>query len=206
MGSSSKQSGVRARAGVGGGEQNAAELDSASLTARQRPQRLGQNPLRQTETRADPTCLAFGGVPAERREPLLELAVAAYRFVTGGIVGDLGHERLLLLKVGEQRVEPARREHPIPGQHVEVALLGILWQVTDFPAAHDGACVRLALTGQDPHGGGLASAVSADQPDAIAGLHAQRRAVSGQQCARPGADLEVRCGDHAALLFITCRR
>jgi len=37
----------------------------------------------------------------------------------------------------DRHVEPARREHPVAGQHVEVTLLGILWQVTDFAAAGD---------------------------------------------------------------------
>ena len=185
------------------------QLDAASLTAGQGAQRLGQNPFGQPETRADAARLALGGIPAERGEPLLELAVAADGLVAGGVVGDLGHQRLLLLQVGEQRVEAARRQHPVAGQHVEVALLGILWQVTDFAGARDGARVRLAFAGEDAHGGGLACAVAADQADAVAGLHAQRGAVGGQQRARAGADLQVRCGDHAAspsFLSVTCRR
>ena len=140
-------------------------------------------------------------VPAERGEPLLELAVAAHRAVAGGVVGDLGHQRLLLLQVGQQGVEAAGRQHPVAGQDVEVALSGILWQITDFAGAGDGARVGLALACQDAHGGGLARAVAADEADAVAGLHPQRRTVGGQQRARACADLEVRCGDHAALLL-----
>ena len=108
------------------------QLDAAALTAGQRAQRLGQDALGQAEARADAARLALGGVPAERGEPLLELAVAADRLVAGGVVGDLGHDRLLLLQIGEQRVETARREHPVAGQHVEVALSGILRQVADL--------------------------------------------------------------------------
>ena len=55
-------------------------------------------------------------VPAERGEPLLELAVAAHRPVAGGVVGDLGHQRLLLFQVGQQGVEAAGGQHPVAGQ------------------------------------------------------------------------------------------
>ena len=167
-------------------------------------QRLSQNPFGQAKTRADTAGLAFGGIPAERGEPLLELAVAADGFIAGGVVGDLGHQGLLLFQIGQQRVEAARGQHPVAGQHVEVALFGILWQVTDFPGARDGAGVRLAFACQDAHGGGLAGAVAANEADAIARLHPQRGAVGGQQRARSGADLEVRCGDHAALSICSC--
>ena len=197
----------RTRPGVGCGEQDAGQLDAAALTAGQGAQRLGQNPFGQAEARADAAGLALGAVPAERREPLLELAVAAHGAVTGGVVGDLGHQRLLLLQIRQQSVEAARREHPVAGQHVEVALSGILWQITDFTGPRDVARVGLALAGQDAHGGGLARAVSADEPDTVAGLHPQGGSVRGQQRARACADLEVRCGDHAALLVtVTCRR
>ena len=181
------------------GEQDPGQLHPTALAAGQRVQRLGQNPFGQAKTRTDAARLAFGGIPAERGEPLLELAVAADGFVAGGVVGHFGHQGLLLFQICQQSVQTARGQHPVAGQHVEVALFGILWQVTDFPGPCDGAGVRLPLAGQDAHGGGLTRAVAADEPDAIARLHPQRSAVGGQQRARPGADLEVRCGDHAAL-------
>ena len=117
-----------------------------------------------------------------------------------GVVGDLGHQRLLLLQIGKQGVETARREHPVAGQHVEVALSGILRQVPDLAGPCDGARVGLALAGENAHGRGLSGAVSSDESDAVAGLHPKGRSVDGQQRARACADLEVRCGDHAALL------
>ena len=197
-------------AGVRRGEQNAGQLHPAALAAGQRVQRLGQNTFGQAETGADAAGLALGGVPAQRGEPLFELTVFPYRLVAGGVVGHLGHQRLLLFQGGKQRVEPAGGQHPVTGQDVEVSLFGILWQVTDFPAARDGAGVRLPLAGEDAHRGGLAGTISADESDAITGLHPQRRPVGGQQSARPGADLEVRCGDHAAvplfLVVVICRR
>lgn len=101
-----QQRGRRAGAGVGRREQDARQLHPASLAARQRAQRLGQDPFGQTETRADPACFAFGAVAAECGESLLELAVAAHRTVTRVVVGDLGHQRLLLFQIGEQRVQP----------------------------------------------------------------------------------------------------
>ena len=188
----------RSGTGVGRREQDPGQFDPAALAAGQRAQRLGQNPFGQAETRTDAARLAFGGIPAERGEPLFELAVAADGFVAGGVVGDLGHQGLLLLQIGQQRVEAAGGQHAVARQHVEVALSGILWQITDFTGARDRARVRLAFAGEDAHGGGLAGAVAADQPDAVAGLHPQRRSFGGQQRARAGADLEVRCGDHAA--------
>ncbi len=195
-----QQRGVRPRAGVRRGEQDSGQFDAPSLTAGQRAQRLRQNPFGQAETRADAARFALGGVPTESGESLLELPVAAHGLVSGGVVGDLGHDRLLLLQVGEQGVEPTRRQHPVAGQHVEVALPGILWQVADLAGALDGARVGFALAGEDAHRGGLARAVAADEADAVTGLDPQRRAVDGQQRARSGADLEVRCGDHAAPL------
>ena len=186
----------RTRTGIRRGEQDARQLDPAALTAGQRAQLLRQHPFGQAETRADPAGFALGAVAAQRDESLLELAVAADRAVARVVVGDLGHQRLLLLQIGEQGVQSARRQHPVAGQHVEIALSGILWQVTDFAGAGDRSRVRFALARQDAHGGGLARAVAPDQPDAVAGLHAQVRAVGGEQGARTSADLEVRCGDH----------
>jgi hypothetical protein len=174
-----QQCGRRAGAGVGRGEQDAGQFHAAALPAGQRAQRLGQNTFGQAETRADPPGLALGGVSTQCGEPLFELTVFPYRLVAGGVVGHLGHQCLLLLQVGKQRVQAAGGQHPVAGQDVEVSLFGILWQVTDFSAARDGAGVRLSLAREDAHGGGLAGAVAADQPDAIAGLHPQRRTVGG---------------------------
>jgi len=93
---------------------------------------------------------------------------------------------------------PARRGRVVlAGQHVEVALTRVLRQVADVTDGVHRAGVGLALAGQDAHRGGLARAVAAHQADPVTGLDPQRGALDGQQCARPGADLQVRCGDHA---------
>jgi hypothetical protein len=134
--------------------------------------------------------------PPQCGEAFLQLAVAAHRLVSRALVDHLGHQNLLLLQVGQQAVEAAGGQHPVAGEHVEVALAGILGQVPDVAAANHGSGEGLTLTGQDPHGGGLACAVASDEADAVAGLDAQRRTFGEQQRARPGADLEVRCGNH----------
>jgi len=67
-------------------------------------QLLAQHPFGQPETRANPARLAFGAVSAQRGEAFLELTVAADRTVAGGVVGDFGHQRLLLFQIGEQGV------------------------------------------------------------------------------------------------------
>ena len=140
-------------------------------------QLLRQDPLGQTETRADAARFAFGAVAAQRYEPLLELAIAADRAVPRVVVGDLSHQRSLLFQIGEQHVQPAGRQHPVAGQHLEIALFGILGKVADFAGAGDRPGVRLGLARQDAQRGGLACAVAPNQPDAITGLDPQVRAV-----------------------------
>jgi len=123
------------------------------------------------------------------------------------VVDDLGHDRLLLLQLRQQRVQPACRQHPVARQYAQVALPGILWEVTDSALALDRARIRLGLTREDPHRGRLASAVAADQADPVPRLHAECRSRRGQQDPRAGADLQVRCGDHGnAPLAIRDRR
>ena len=172
-----QQRGCRARAGIRGGEQDARQLHPAALAPGQRAQLLRQDPFGQAEARADPAGFALGAVAAQRDESLLELAVAADRAVARVVVGDLGHQRLLLFQIREQHVQSAGRQHPVAGQHVEIALFGILWQVTDFAGPGDRSGIRFGFAGQNAQGGGFAGAVTADQPDAVAGLHAQVRAV-----------------------------
>jgi hypothetical protein len=119
----------RGRIGPGGptfrgGEQDPGQLDPAALTAGEGAQLLGQDPFGQAETGTDPPGLALGGVTAERGEALLEVTVATDGLVARVLVDHLGHQRLLLLQIGQQRVQAAGREHPIAGQDVQVALAG----------------------------------------------------------------------------------
>ena len=106
VGSSSSSVVSEPRRPVRGREQDAGEFDPAALAAGQRAQRLVEHPVGQPEAVADPRRLALGGVPAERREPVLEPAVPADGLValassTSSAIGDLR-----LLHVPQQRSRP----------------------------------------------------------------------------------------------------
>ena len=178
---------------VGRGEQDPGQLDPAALTARQRRDLLAEHPLGEPEVGADARGVAFRRVPAERGEPLLDAPVLAHRPFVLRPVDQLGHRRLRLLHLAEHLVEAARGQDAVLGGDREVAFAGVLRQVADRAGPADRASVRLALAGEDPHGGGLARAVAADEADAVAGLHAQ--GCVGQQDARPGPQFEVGGGD-----------
>ena len=180
-------------------EQDAGEFDTPALTTGQGAQRLSEDAFGQAEVVADPRRLALGDVATESGESVLELAVLAHRLVALGLVGNLRHEQLLLLQLADQRVEAARREHPVLTEHVEITLARVLRQVAGVPAAGDLARVRLARAGEYAHGGRLAGAVSADESDAVAGLDAQVVAGGGDQGAYTGPNLEVGRGDHAVV-------
>ena len=167
-----EQRGVRTGTRVRGGKQDPAQFDAPPLTTGQCSQGLGQDPLGQAEARTDPASLPLGGIPAECGEALIELSVTSDRLVPGGVIGHLGHDRLLLLQIREQRIQPTRRENPVASQHVEVTLPGVLRQIADLTGAFDGARIGFAFTGQDPHRGGLTSSVATDQTDAVARLNA----------------------------------
>ena len=102
----------------------------------------------------------------------------------------------MLLQVGQQGVQPARGQHPIASQNIQIALARILRQITDLAGIDHGPGIGLTLPRQDPHSGGLAGTVAAHQSDAVTGLDSQCRSFCEQQGARPGADLKVRSGDH----------
>ena len=156
-----QQRGVGLPGAVGGGEQDSRELDASALTTREGAERLVEHAVRQAQAVADAGGLGLGDIAAESGEALLEAAVAGDGLVAHLVVDGLGHQGLLLLHVAQDLVESARGEHPILGEDVEVALLGILRQVTEFARAADGARVGLRLAGQDAQGGGLAGAVAA---------------------------------------------
>ena len=121
--------------------------------------------------------------------PFLEFAVPPDRLVHCGVVDDLGHDRLLLLQVGEERVETACRQDPVAGQHVEVSLSWILWQVADLTGSDDASRVGFTFPGEDAHRGGLTCAIAADEADPVSRLDAQRGTLDGQQRTRASADL-----------------
>jgi hypothetical protein len=179
---------------LGVGEQDAGELDAASLPPGEGAQRLHQHPVGQAEGGADAGGLALRGVPAQGGELVLEPAVAAHRPVALGVIGRLGHRDLRLGHLGAEDVEAAAGQHAVAGGGVEVAAARVLRQVADLAAHLDLAGVRQPLTGQRGERGGLAGAVAADQADAVAGLHAEGRIAD--EDASPGAQLEAGRRDH----------
>ena len=179
---------------LGVGEQDAGQLDAATLTAGQRAQRLGEHPVGQAQVAADPGGVALGGVPAHGGELVLEPAVAAHRLVALGVVGGLGHGHLRLGELVLQDVEAAAGQHPVAGGDVEVAAARVLRQVADLADDVDLAGVRDPLPRQGGERGGLAGAVAPDQADAVTGLHAESGVAD--EDAGAGAELEAGRRDH----------
>ena len=122
---------------------------AAALAAGQGPQLLPEHLRRQAQAGGERRRLGLGGVAAEHRQPLLEMAVPAHRGVAPGRVG-VGHAQLGLAQVGQQRVQAAGRQHPVHGQAVEVADHRVLRQVPDRAAAADAARRRGRLARPAP--------------------------------------------------------
>ncbi len=176
------------------GEQDAGQLDPAALAAGERPDPLPQHPLGQAQVAADPGSLGLGAVAAEVAEPLLEVAVAPQQVL---VVGPLGQLDLHLLQPAQHLVEPARRQHPVAGEDVQVTGPGVLRQVADLPAAHDAAGRGQRLAGERLGERGLAGAVAADQAHPVSRLDTEGDVL--QQGARTCAQLDVLHGDHGFL-------
>ncbi len=114
---------------VGGGEQDAGQLDPAALAAGQGGDLLVQHPVGQAEVGADPGRLALRRVAAERGEPLLDPPVVAHRLLVLRAVDQLGHRGLRLLHPAQHLVEAARGQHPVLRGDQQVALARVLRQV-----------------------------------------------------------------------------
>ena len=181
--------GLATGAGLGRGEQDPGELDTAALPARECLQCLREHAVGQAQVGADPGGFALGRVTAEGSEALFEAAVAVDGLVPGGLVDELGHSRLRLLHVPHQRVEPASGEHAVLRGDREVTLARVLREVTDVTGDADLAGMRFAFAGEHLQRGGLAGAVAADEADAVALLDAQGGV--GEEDARAGAQLHA---------------
>ena len=116
--------------GLGAGEQDPGQLDPAPLTTGQGVQRLVQHPVGQAEAGGDRGRLRLGRVPAEHREPFFQAGVGADGVGRRGGVRS-GHRRLGRPELGAQLVEPARGQHAVDGQHVQVPGTRVLRQVPD---------------------------------------------------------------------------
>ena len=142
VGSSSSSVVSDGPAAVGGAEQDAGEFDAPALAAGQRAQRLVEDAVGQAEVVADRRRLALGGIPAERGEPVLEVAVLAHRLVALGVVDDSA----IAVCCFSSRASACRGRAPRArgrAEHIEIALARVLRQVADVAAAVDLARVRL---------------------------------------------------------------
>jgi hypothetical protein len=148
-----------------------------------------EHPVGQPEVGADPGRLGLGRVAAERGEPVLEPAVPAHDASRVASSAASASSTWVFSRSCSSVSEAAGGQHPVLAQHGEVAGARVLRQVADLAAPVDGARVRQRLAGEHAQGGGLAGAVAADQPDAVAGLDAQGGA--GQQDPGAGTQLQV---------------
>ena len=154
-----------------GGEENLRELNTTTLAAGKRFELLVEDAVRQTQVVTNLGCFGICLITTEGLEALLETGVFRDRGVALGPVLDL-HNLLLTFHRGTELVEPAGREHTVARSLLNISLAGILWQVANLTGACHRPAVRLGLPRQDAHRGRFASTVAADEPDAVAGLHA----------------------------------
>ena len=125
------------------------------------------------------------------------LRTAASRRARVGV----GHRDLGRAHAGHQRVQAARREHPVHRERLQVADPGVLRQVSDGSADPNLARGRPGLPGQHPRERRLARAIPADQADFVA-----RRDLEGsglKQQPRARAQLYRSRGNHRKTTPIT---
>ena len=175
------------------GEEDAGQLDPSPLAAGEGAERLVEDPVVKAERRGDPCGLGLRRIPALGVERRVEPLVAPHRLLANRVVLR-GHELLGGPQVADDRVEPARGEDAVAGQHGEVAGARVLWEVAHVARPRHGAGRRLGLAGEHLGERRLAGAVAPDQPDAVARGDAEGRAVEEEP--RTGAQLDPRGHDH----------
>ena len=183
------------------GEEDPGQLDPAPLASGQGRQRLVEDPVLEPERRGDPRGLGLRRIPALGVERRVEPRVPRHRLLAHPVVLR-GHQLLGGPQVVDDRVEPARGEDAVAGQHGEVAGARVLREVPHVARPRHGAGRRLALAGEHLGERRLARAVAPDQPDAVARGDAERRAVEEEP--RTGAQLDPRGHDHNRR-FCQCR-
>ncbi len=152
------------RAGIR--EQDARELDAASLAARERLQLLVEDAVRQVQVAGDGCGLGFGRVTAEHMELLLEPPILLHRgcadpgVLARHVVGRLVHPE-------HDAAESSGVEDARTGQVFRVAGARILRQVADLFAAVHSAAGRQGLPRQHLGECGLAGAVAPDETDLV---------------------------------------
>ena len=181
---------------VGAAEQDPRQLYPAPLAAGQGAQRLAEDAVRQTEARRHRCRLGLGGVPAEDVQPLLRRAVPCDRLLVA-----VGHRLLGGAQVGDDDVQPAAGQHPIAGQHVEVAGPRVLRQVADAAATLDRCRPPAgASPARTPASVVLPAPLRPTRPIRSPGADAEGGVL--EQQAGAGAQLDTGGGEHGNLLAV----
>ncbi len=183
------------RAGVR--EQDAGQLDAAPLAARQGPEGLVQDAVRQGEVRGDRCGLRLRRVPAAREELLLQGRVAVDRLLGDRGVGG-AHALRGLGHLQRDGAEPAGVEDAGARELVGVAGPRVLRQVADLAPPLDLAVGGHEVAREHLGEGGLAGAVAADEADLVAVGDAELDVR--HQSAGADGDLEAVHGEHDGLL------
>ena len=184
---------------VGPAEEDARELETTTLPARQGPDRQRQAILREAEPGRDRPHLRFGSVPARRAVLVLE----------PGEPRDVALRRIFLeresrlLQPHGQIDEVARLEQVDQRDRVVApsVLSGILPQVADGPASHDRTPGRRTFARQHPQHAGLPGTVAPDDPHLLAGSHGEAQVAHHGRATRLDLELEHLERDHRS-----CRR
>ncbi len=163
---------------VGAGEQDAGQLDPATLPARQRADRLLQPGVGDAEAGGHRPRLALGRVAAVRAERLFGVEVPRHV----ALVGVLLHGDAQLLDADHLVVDAAA------GQHVGDAAaaveggvdLGVLRQVPEAALAHHPAGLGFGRAAEHLEQAGLAGAVAADDAHLVARHHREAGGVDDE--------------------------
>ena len=138
------------------------QLDPAALAAGERLQRLVEDALRQAQVVADLRALGIRLVAAEGMVLLLQAGEFADGLVTELLVRGRFHQLLLLGHAALDLVQASCGEHALARGLLDVALAGILREVTNGAGARHRAAVGLGFSGQDAHRRGFSRTIAAD--------------------------------------------
>ena len=142
-------------------KENLGQFDAATLTTRKRLKLLIKHPGRKPQIVTDLRRFSVGLVAAERLVALLQAGELRTRLVALRPVGLL-HDLLMLCHGALDLIQPARGEHTVAGGLLDIALLGVLREVTDLASPSHRATVGFGLPRQDAHRRRFAGAVAAD--------------------------------------------
>ena len=179
---------------VGIREENAGELDAASLSTRKGAQGLFENAVGQRKVVRNRCGLGLSGIAAERFEPLSERPIATHR---GGcdIRIAIAHGDRRLVHANRQLAEAARVENAGACKVFGVATARILRQVADLARALNLAVGRQQVTGEDLGERGLAGTITPDKAHLVARANAERDVR--HEYAGAHADFKIVHGKHS---------